>query len=346
MDCKYCFDAKERKHEKRFMKIETFKKVIEIIPFGSNVILHGGEAKLIGLNWITKATKIGKCKNIKFSIQTNARGLSDSIQDYDKLKINVGTSYDFLNDNENRGVISEKDKEVIIFKKNNIEVLDLLNSDPKEVMKNFKKTKTAYNFKFITNETEEEINKMAENYLEYFKLFIFSKEKKTERSISNYLSLLFQTSQKNCDFSFCLGNILSLDLDGNIFICDRFAIDDKKEIIGNVKDVDDIYTILNSDKYIKIIEEVIEYKNKNCKTCSIEGLCNSVCASKVKCETGVYNGDKTSDCVLREKIVSGMFDIMKNLTLSQVEKLNNEVYIMSVSHHFPFSVAFRKETYE
>lgn len=104
LDCLYCYEHITKKGED--MSIETFKRLTDKALQNSSqkeilFLFHGGEPSLLPNEWYEEAINYARAqahrhlKKVKFSMQTNLLGVSDSkIEMYKKFQIQLGVSLD------------------------------------------------------------------------------------------------------------------------------------------------------------------------------------------------------------------------------------------------------------
>ncbi|MBO7209494.1 MAG: radical SAM protein [Methanobrevibacter sp.] len=148
LNCIYCEHNKLRdNYYTKIMSEDIARMTIEKLgPMMRELTWHGGEPTLLPDSLIQLVEEIKHKNNFDFktTLQTNSVALTpEKIQLYKDLNINWGTSFDGIDNDHNRGVMSTK------------KILEL--------------SKTIDNFPgFITVYTKETAHHMIENY-EYYK---------------------------------------------------------------------------------------------------------------------------------------------------------------------------------
>ena len=356
LNCEYCYDKIEKQFIKnKIISLDTVKDIIEKTCRGYeniSLIWHGGESLLAGEDFFYKAHDIIKEISEKYDtkietfMQTNGILYEKNKRMLNNLNIKASTSLDYTNENKYRS--SKEMFEYIkkVSEENKISPINVISSYDSENLINVyeyiknKKINISFNKIFLNKETDEEIEIFAKNYNKYIEYVLFDKNATfLERSFDNILSLILGTTDDVvCSNKDCLTKFLSINPDGDIFICDRFGISNSKNYgFINIKDIN--FTILEfweTEIFKKIQNDNQEFKNKFCSKCRINFICKGNCKSNRIDEDKNINLkiNNKSDCIFKEITYMYLLDRLYYLTEEEMLKLNPLVFKKLFQHNF------------
>ena len=313
LNCTYCYDKTKNyngKYENTDLYNNTYKfvKYMDKIYDSENnlrkIIFHGGEPLLINAKTYKKLINelLQKNSNYKFYIQTNLTLLnSDFIELFKKYGIRVGISLDGYNEEQNNSRLYPNGRSSFYDVMKNINELRKANIKFGVIMTITKnhigKEMELYKFieennlwcsirpAFFTKKSNSNVILTWEEYATFFQNIFDIWYEDTRKIVKlNQISDIYQEFMKSldehystkmcCDSKNCFQNFISLDLNGNVYSCNR-AYNNSEFYYGNLNEVSmqDIYKKI--DIYTKNRVDTIE-KSK-CIKCKIYNYCNGGC---------------------------------------------------------------------
>lgn len=327
LNCTYCYDKKNHKsiiseNKEIDSKIKEIVKNISKIQRDkqqqSKIIFHGGEPLLIRAEIYEKLIKeiLKNNPNVKFSIQTNATLLNeDYIEIFKKYKVNIGISLDGYNEEQNKCRVYKNGKNSydIVMKKINLLkekdakfgiIMTLSNGiigHEQELYDFISSNKIGCNIRpaFLCENDKNDFVMTNEEFFCFFtKIFEIWFEDENKVGLTQIREIYEEFAKalnkkyivKNCAVSEnCFENFISLDMDGNLYSCNR-TYNNKKLYYGNIKDIEmeELY-----DKMKEIVKRRKEYiKNSKCKECIIFNFCKGGCPANAYTKNGtIYSAD-------------------------------------------------------
>lgn len=347
LNCTYCYDRGEKESVKnKEMSEELISRISRLVFNGYknvNWTWHGGEPLLIPLEtykkWTDKIKENATYDNgIKFSMQSNGVLLDrEKTLNLKDLGVDVSISYDFINQNKNRGLKKDILKIDPYSELGSINVIDYESSfkliEVYEKLKHSKRT-VSFNKIFLNNEVDKNIEQYTENWRKYFLHYLYDVNcVKKDRTFDSYFNSIFamDKSEVLCSESRCVGNFLSVNPDGDVFICDRFGIKNgSKYQLNNISNYDfSLLEYKESNGYKNLLEDIKESKKK-CNNCEILPFCNGGClADRVdadrKIDVSVIHDEL---CFFNKEIYFFIFNEIFNIKKENLLDLNPFVYEM------------------
>lgn len=329
LKCKYCYD-KSNEIENRFVNqifadnidniIENISKIYINENASKKIIFHGGEPLLVNVKtyeeFINKMNK--KFKGVKYSIQTNGTLIDDEYAKlFKRYNIAVGISLDGCDQEQNscrvygdgRNSFNDVMKAIEILKKNDVKYGIIITVTRKHI----NQARRIYDFlaqnhisadirpAFQTKNNDNSIIMNQEEYekffIELFDIWYNDKEKRVSlRQITEvYQEFLKAIEEKYrtklcCDSKSCFANFYSLDVNGNVYACNR-TYNNEKLKFGNLND-NTFEEISNKAKELK--RKRIEYiENSECVKCPIFEYCNGGCpANSIELQGNLFEPNR------------------------------------------------------
>lgn len=348
LNCSYCYDSDFRKELSHlgFMSLDDVEKIISMAAsYSKNVelILHGGEPTLAGAEYFRAIAEEILPKysyaNFHLSMQTNGMLLTDEyIEILRRNNINVGISYNALYE-KLRFAHGEEEKVLKNMEKLKEEgvgfgVIDVLTNesyrDMKAIYEFYKKREinACLNLAFATNEEDTtkyvvsdkslaEYEKEAENYFRYW---VTDKTASYDRYASMYISLLLTGLEQCCHYAFSCTDErwLAVNVNGNIYPCDGDFPD--KYLLGNLHDIDSLYTVFNSSAFIRYQDERNE-KLRNCEKCDLFSYCAGGCPESDIMKCGSAAEKDIASCNLFRANLTAAYSALAGLSIDDVNPL-------------------------
>ena len=341
MNCIYCFNGDRRQSCSR-MSIETLKQFYDItLPYLDyiNIIWHGGEPLLMGIDFFKEAVELQKTYptvKINNRIQSNLTLLNDEwIEFFKENSFKVGSSHDGIQNEQTRGksdrimnsvmalknaglthgvisVISNKNVDSLIedyefFKEKGLNYTTNVYvsspdsiDDPLELEPQYAIAKFCELYNYWLNDTDSGVHlRFFELYIDYF---LFG-----ERNV--------------CAYSSCLGRWMGLKNNGDIVPCNRSF--PAEYSYGNIYNYSKIQEAFESDGFKNLLFHSIQRREK-CKTCNAYEMCVGGCNNVAYNQGGVTeNGGNF--CTIFKGVYEYVFDSINYLKsaddLSSINKV-------------------------
>lgn len=346
MNCEYCYDKQEKtliKNEK--IPMEILEQAIKIsLKSYKNIIWiwHGGEATLMGKDFFVKANEIfNKYKtdehNIEFLTQSNGKNSKETRVWLEELNIKPGYSYDVLNENKYR----KEEYDIIKNLKEDdgmISVVSEPNVDLIEPFKKYQKRGVTFNKIFFNNGTYD-VDGYVNSFKKLFDYMLWNKNiDNLERNLFGYIHVICNSKDVYCNMKQCLGNMISINPDGTIMICDTFGIKDEKYHLGNVMDYKELKECFSSNGFINVVKDDFEFRKNYCEKCEVNMFCKNIC----KNSRYNLNGEKDlsqqnkQECEFRIKLLNYIFETLFNLSRNDLLNINEKIYNLLIENKFIF----------
>lgn len=333
LDCIYCYDklnrvnydAENEKFEKKINEIvSNIGKVLPNKNISSLIIFHGGEPLLIKPKTYEELIQklLRENPNLKFTIQTNGIGITEEfIELFEKYRINVGISLDGCNETQNCNRIYKNGDNSFDMVMNKINMLNRSKvnfgiimtiskeciGQEKELYEFIAKNNLYCNIRPAFGEEGKSYVMTDEEYYNFFKnmfeLWILDKEPKISLKQIKELYIEFASNldssnlMKGCATKCnCFEDYLSLDVDGNVYSCNR-TYQKPEFYYGNLNKMEysEIY-----EKMKRANEEHKKYiENSECKNCEIYEECKGGCPANAFMRTGKINSTEKYFCSAR-----------------------------------------------
>lgn len=344
LDCKYCYDKPFRETITEDMSMETLESLVKLLSeYASRVqlIWHGGEPTMVGVEWFEAAYQQVFSKypmlNFNFSLMSNGINLNPEwFELFKKYKISAGASYNayfqdrLRTDKNDRTANLDK-----IFKYSReidapLGVIDVITSlnykNQIEIYEFYKKNKIGISLNHIFHTEETEKNNLelsakdySEEFLKYFKHWLFDEEGILERSAAEALGFVIGLTDAACAHQDCRYNWLGLNPRGEIYPCDRYFSEKYKA--GYISEFNSIAEIFKSPSYQTYCNEAQKRFDTKCEECGHWFACKGGCNGSAFESTGSVEGVEEFSCELFRLNFKGVYDILRNVSIFD-KKLN------------------------
>lgn len=316
MNCVYCFH-KPYSSDYGKMSIATVKQLLDITATHYkyiNLIWHGGEPLLMGLNFYQEVLKLQHsypCQ-INNSIQSNLTLLTPEMADFfAENNFDISGSYDGTCNDQTRGRSSDilSARQMMIDRQKRcgfIMVVSGLNVDHlidsylffKELDINFSLNLYLDQKGCPIGSLQLDANTAIYRLNELFDYWASDVSGKTHISyFKNILDFILFQKKSLCSFTSCLGRWLGVHFDGSLSPCNRHF--PAEYSLGNIYDYNDIGEAFESSGFQLLLQEAIARREK-CKKCEIYDLCNGGCNNVALNENGLKNNGGVSCQILKE----------------------------------------------
>ena len=341
LKCTYCFGDNGEYSNCGLMSFEIAKNSIQFLMSRTkskdlNICFFGGEP-LINTNLIkeiityTKLIENNSDIRFSYSMTTNGTLINDEIEQM-IVKYNINTMISIDGDKEtqdhNRFYANKKGSYEIVFENTkelrnrnllsaratltnyNMNILDIHNhlSDL-----GFKSVTISPANNLLTSSDYDELIENQANQIKEFETLISSGFFQEARKMNTICKILHKINKSFFRTRSCgAGRTMwAIDIDGNIYPCQRF-VNDKRFVIGNVnsKIVDDNFLRITSINYYK-----------KCESCWARNLCVGGCANENSFVNGKVNEPSQNICKYYLAMYEQCIKLYLRLSYTQKEKL-------------------------
>jgi uncharacterized protein len=330
LNCPYCYEKDNRCNIKDLMTLDDVRKTAQLFKDSLREwIWHGGEPLLRGVEFFSEADKIIReiIPDATINMQTNGTLIDEGcVELFKRDNIRPGLSFDGINNN-----ITRKSTNALM---NSFKLLDeagilfgsilLINPDnvddlPAEY--EFCKRlglsiqmNTVFGVQNNPGAITVENRRMVEGLCNFFDYWMLDKYKPANSQLcTHYIESLLEVGTKRfCSQIHCVGKWFSIHADGKVFPCGRDWPDDY--YFGNIRDINSVDEIYNSEAFKKYKERVDNLNNK-CK--------DSECVFFYACGAGCYgtscNHDNTlsevdpAHCAVTKEVFRHVYNRIKNI---------------------------------
>jgi uncharacterized protein len=269
LDCKYCYDTDMRKkYGDGIMSMEVWEKIVQIASkYCAQIIFHGGEPLMAGIDWYQKAFDIAdKYPPLTYGMQSNGTLLNeDFINMFIKHNLSYGFSYDFFSQADYRG----KNEDVltsmslaksrglpvgcicVVTKSNVNRLIEIFEYASTLLTSNLAFNPMFYSGNAITNNmdmlTASDIRNGFRDYFEHYKNR--TNKRFTEREAETYFSLVNGVGATQCVFVDCRAAWVGVSMNGDLYPCDRNYGEEYK--YGNVIDFSNVTEFIETAGFSK-----------------------------------------------------------------------------------------------
>ncbi|MCM1438913.1 MAG: radical SAM protein [Roseburia sp.] len=304
--CKYCYNA-AKKFKSAIIPLETVEKTFSAFSDYDciQVIFHGGEPMLAGLDFYEKVLELEKrvtaFNGVTFEnlIQTNATLIDKRwLNFFKKHKFAVGISFDGIYNDAYRGETQKVLKSIELLKKEgfNFGSIAVVTDPEYDLYKNYEYFKTlgiTVDFSYVAIEGgAKDISVLdSENYtkqmVDLFDKWIYDREGVAVRNIDFMIKKILKCNYEYCTNGSCIGNFYCVDVDGSLYGCSMESA--KKYCFGNISEFSNVHDVINSENFKRYISGSIERRKKCAASCAYFDYCKGGCT-----DNAITNGDITS----------------------------------------------------
>ena len=333
--CKYCYNSELGYHGK-VLSLENLDKALRLFPSvytDVDIIWHGGEPMICGIDYYKKVLKIQKDIMEEFpitfvnKIQTNGTLIDKKwVNFFKKNKFKVGISFDGL-DNENyRGKTEDTLRGMDLLKKNGVGFgsIAVAASPEYDLIQNyefFAQKGIGVDFSALYSEgggkdlEGKPTDKFASDMCDLFDHWLFDTDGVDVRTFTSYMLMALGKNFKTCNHCSCHGKFLCIDSNGDFYNCARSSM--HAYPLGNVNEVSSVSDLLHSKGFEQLLRGAISRREK-CKGCEYFNLCQSNCSDTAIYEDGLENIPK--EACLRFKVI---YSHIKEKTLELINSKDN-----------------------
>lgn len=367
LDCKYCYDKPHREKIKDDMSMEILDRTLKLLSEYTEcvtLIWHGGEPTLVGTEWYKKAYDEVFPKypmlEFKFDIMSNGINYTEEWYDlFEKYNIKPGASYNSQYQtqlrcssqiNQNEKLEIERSKQIednllaAVKRGVSIGVIDVITGlnykNQIEIYEYYKKMGIGVCMNHIFHTKQTEINNLevtaeeyAEEFIKFFKYWLYDKNGVSERSAEEALAAVIgATNKMSCKNTDCRYKWLGINPLGEIYPCDRYY--PERYRLGTVFGFNSIDEIFNSETYQMYFNEVQRRFDTKCKECGYWFACKGDCNGCSVESTGSAEGVEEFVCELFKLKFKGIYDLLRDLEWVDNKNINPYARRMLIEKDF------------
>ena len=299
--------------------MERMEKLLRLLAASYDsisLVWHSGEPMLCGIDYFCHAAelqdRIFRETGVTFtnSIQTNATLIDNEwIKFFKKHKFKLVISFDGIGNENYRQSTEQVIKVIELLRKKKIsfDCLAVVADDDYDMIANYRffaqqGLHFALSPMFCEGGGENLPALTIETYIrkvkELFDYWIYDEKGVNIRAFSDYVSMLFGSSNKTCTNGSCHGKWLGITPDGNLYNCGRDMM--KQYCFGNIDDMTSISEAFSSDGFRQLLMGAIARRSKCMKNCEFFQYCESGCSDCAIIENGVDQMPEFSCQIFRE----------------------------------------------
>lgn len=335
LKCTYCYEKNNRDAEHPLemtqeQAIEALENIIAIDPNESwEIIWHGGEPSILGLDYFKNVTQHFSDKPINWAFQSNGTLINDAWLDYfKKLQINIGSSWDGIDNNISRGsrnffelMQRGKEKGVVV---NAIFTMTPENS--KRIIESYQFARDnefnlIFNTAFGIGLTIEDHIELAKRMVELFDYICITETDDLDRPFDEILSYIEGKELFFCEGKNCVGHWYGIHPDGGVYSCGKPWSDET--CMANVfTDKENLKQKIEQSEFRNILRNTRQQQLEDCKHCKYVITCRGKCPF-----TGFIGKEYHKDfaqCAYNKTFYDGCLKILKK-HLREETLINNKI---------------------
>lgn len=341
--CKHCYHAEEG-FDNKIIEIERIFKFLDLAAKqynNINILIHGGEPTLCGIEYIRSIfnyeKKLKKKYNVIFknTIQTNGVLLNNEwIELFIENKVNVGISFD----GPHNDILREKTETVLNVinkcREKGLRVGVLCVESSKSINKLiqtynwFNNKGISYKilpiFKCGNAKINESYLMSAEHYvselMRFYKYWLQDEKCRIRVNTLEEFTRLFDTQFCMQFGASCVYHRLALNSDGSIYPCGRPY--DETFMLDNIDNVDEIKVLFQKNGYKKLVG-IVNKRKENCqKACEFFSICKGGCISNSIID-GSMSEIKGASCLQTHLIFQNVKYINESFFNAEIQKVRN-----------------------
>jgi len=308
--CKYCYNS-ESAYTDAILPLGKFEKLLNVL-IGEynliNVIWHGGEPLLAGLDYFKKAVDVERklyLQNgviIENSIQTNGTLIDKKwLAFFKKHDFKVGISFDGTENDRYRQGTKKTLAAMKLLKNNGFKFACncVVADNSFDLGKNYDWFATEqidfdYSFVFAEGAAKDnnslDVVKYTEGMINLFDRWLFDKNGVSVRTFTFFVSLATGGRFRICNCCSCHMKYLCITPDGSLFNCARNSV--RAYPFGNVDEINSVKDIFTSAGALKLIGASVKRREKCKVDCNYYALCSGGCADIAILENGAEERPK------------------------------------------------------
>lgn len=318
MHCLYCYNqASNNCHS--VLSAERLEKFFCLLSSSYdrvNIVWHGGEPLLCGIDYMKKAMSfeenLYQKSGVVFSnsIQTNATLINNKwIDFFRKYRFKIGISFDGLSNS-----VYRQQTEAVIAnikalqrRKMKFGCLAVVPDDQYDMIGNYIFFRDfGLHFALSPMFSEgcgEQLPKLsAQIYCEKMKklydYWLYDTNGVNIRVFTDYISMLYGSRTRTCTNGSCHGKWLGITPDGNLYNCGRDAV--RQFGFGNIDEIDTISEAFSSEGFHDLLLGAVARRSKCKESCKLFPYCESGCSDCAIIENGLNNKPSFSCEVFRQ----------------------------------------------
>ena len=333
--CSYCYNS-DSGYLAPVLPLERFEKFLEILSSrykSIDVIWHGGEPMLAGMEYLKKAVEAEQRVTllhgtaITNKIQTNGTLIDKKWVDFfKKYDFKPGLSFDGIENEKHR---QGTDKVLRAFSllqkaKVNFGTLAVVADKDYDLIENYKffasrKIVTDFSPLFSEGGARNLTALGAEDYaakvIDLFDYWLYDKEGVNVRLFSAYISMILGKNRRICNTSSCIGTFFSIHPDGEIYNCGRASM--AAYPFGNIDEIEKVEDLFASQGFRDLLIGSIKRRDKCKATCDLFPYCCGNCSDQAIIE-GSLDTAPSFSCYAFKAIFTHICDKIESIVADKV----------------------------
>ena len=300
--CKYCYNQ-DTEYASAVLPIEKFEKFLTLLTArydSIEVIWHGGEPLLAGIDYMTKAmaaeerVKADTGAKITNKMQTNGTLIDKKwVAFFKKYEIKPGVSFDGIENEKYRQASEKVLRAISLMQKEKVRfgTLAVVADKDYDLIENYKffaSLKVATDFSPVFPEggaktmTSLDAEKFASDMIALFDYWLYDKEGVGVRLFSSYISMILGKSCRICSNASCIGSFFSIYPNGEIYNCGRASM--TAYPFGNIDEVSKVEDLFASQGFHDLLVGAIARREKCKDSCDLFPFCCGNCSDQAMIE--------------------------------------------------------------
>ncbi len=333
--CAYCYNT-ETEYTSAVLPIEKFEKFLKILSErykSIDVIWHGGEPLLAGLDYMKRAMaaeeRVTLLTGVKITnkVQTNGTLIDKAwAAFFKKYDFKPGISFDGIDNEKHRQGTEKVKKAFALLKKAGVKfgTLAVVADKDYDLIENYKYFASqglATDFSPIFMEGGAKsfdalgAEEYAEKVLKLFDYWLYDKHGVNVRLFSTYISMVLGKSCRVCTNSSCIGAFFSIYPNGDVFNCGRASM--TAYPFGNIDDVEKPEDLISSKGFHDLLIGAIARREKCKETCDLFPYCCGNCSDQAIIE-GALDTPPAFSCYCFKTIFTHVRDAINKIIAEKV----------------------------
>ena len=300
--CKYCYNQ-DTEYTGAVLPLDRFEKMLTLLTArydSIEVIWHGGEPLLAGIDYMTRAMEIEEklrlTTGVKITnkVQTNGTLIDKGwVAFFKKYDFKPGISFDGIENEKHRQGTDKVLRAISLMQKEGVRfgTLAVVADKDYDLIENYKffaSKKVSTDFSPVFSEggaksmTALDAEKYAADMIRLFDYWLYDKEGVGVRLFSSYISMILGKSCRICSNASCIGAFFSIYPDGNIYNCGRASM--TKYPFGNIDEVNSVEDLFASQGFHDLLVGAIARRDKCKENCELFPYCCGNCSDQAMIE--------------------------------------------------------------
>lgn len=339
LKCRFCYDRFNKKEDKSRMPVDTtiqilWKAIPELMERGPvEVIWHGGEPLLAGIDYFKQIFEEFKDLNVNWNVQTNGALFNQDWLDlFIKYHVAVGCSWDGNFDKEQgehcwdyvAPLLKSSVAKGVLY---TVTPENMTSIIPAYDFVHRYNGSVGFSYVFGENYKEEDYKSMAYYVAQLFDFLCQQDNADITRPFDEYLAWLTNSEVTLCEYGSCGNDWVGIQPNGMVTRCGRAW--SKEFILGDALDPNFHFNQLDNNIIAAKIKDAKQQQFKHCQKCKYVWYCNNGCPSMCFNEKNEFVFNQ-AHCFYQKTLFDLLTSILKHHL--QENSLQNQNIINAVCH--------------